>query len=94
MSDSVSLDELTGQAPLMAQNSPAQMNMGNLKALFGLFLLFMIVVSDFFTSNIIAGFGEKAVQGRSLKTWGVVLQGTFLVIGYVLLLHLTEHHVL
>lgn len=95
MSDSVSLDELVGPAPAdAAQNSAPQLKVGNLKLIFSLFLMFMLVVSDFFTNSVIAGFGEKAVRGRALTSWGVVLQGIFLVIGYILMVYLTEHQVL
>jgi hypothetical protein len=65
----------------------------NLGALLTLFVLFLFVVSDFFTDSVISGFGEKAVKGRHPTCWGVVLQGIFLVILFALASHLTENGV-
>ena len=64
------------------------------KAMLALFAMFVLVVSDVFTNSVLPLFGEKAVQGRSPTTWGVVLQGIFLVIGYAALLHLVDSGVL
>lgn len=67
---------------------------GNLKLVISLFLLFVVIVSDPFTNNVIAAFGEKAVRGRSLTSWGVMLQGIFLVVGYISALYLIERGIL
>lgn len=64
------------------------------KAALVLFLMFIVVVSDVFTDSVIAGFGEKAVQGRAPTSWGVVLQGVFLVVGYAIVMYLAEAGVL
>lgn len=66
----------------------------NLKLVGILFLLFIFVVSDFFTSSVISGFGEKAVRCRSPTSWGVVLQGIFLVILYVIAVYLIENGII
>lgn len=92
--DSVSLDAFLGDdsRPLgPGANAPA---LGGVKLIFALFLLFLFVVSDVFVNNVISGFGEKAVRCRSPTVWGTVLQGIFLVIGYVILLHLITHQIL
>lgn len=59
-----------------------------------LFLLFLLVVSDPFVDTVISGFGEEAVKGRTPTSWGVVLQGIFLVIGYSIIVYLGSAKVL
>ncbi len=97
MADSVTLEELVGPeaAGGAAPSGMApRLGLGNIKLIFSLFMWFLVVVSDVFTNSIIAGFGSSAVKGRTPTSWGVVLQGTFLVLGYMLLVYLTEHEVL
>ena len=97
--DSVPLDALQflaageGGDKEDARKEP-RLRVANLKLLVALFVMFIVVVSDVFTNSIIAGFGEKAVRGRTPTSWGVVLQGIFLVIFYILAVYLTEHHIL
>lgn len=74
--------------------SKATINMGNIKLFIALFIIFMIVVSDCFTDGIIANFGDSAVHGRDLTTWGVSLQGIFLVIFYILTIYLSENNII
>ena len=71
-----------------------RLRVANLKLLLALFIIFVVVVSSVFTNSVIAGFGEKAVRCRTPTSWGVVLQGIFLVIFYILAVYLTEHHIL
>lgn len=91
-SDSISLDAFLDDA----KRPPAGVArpLGGAKLIFGLFLLFLFVVSDVFVNNVVSGFGEKAVKCRSPTVWGTILQGIFLVIGYVILIHLVDHQVL
>ncbi len=91
MDDSVPL-ELT--APGKTGKGASETGAASLKMMFALFALFLFVVSDYFTESIISGFGEKAVKGRHPTSWGVVLQGIFLVILYALATHLSESGVL
>ncbi len=71
-----------------------RLQFGNIKLLIALFVIFIIVVSDVFTNSIIAGFGCNAVRGRALTSWGVTLQGIFLVIFFIIAIYLTEHKIL
>jgi len=71
-----------------------RLRVANLKLIVALFVIFIVVISDVFTNSIIAGFGEKAVRGRTPTSWGVVLQGIFLIIFYIIAVYLTEHHIL
>lgn len=75
-------------------NGPPRLRVANLKLLIALFVSFLVVVSDVFTGAVIAGFGSNAVHGRTPTSWGVVLQGIFLVIFYILAICLTEHQIL
>lgn len=61
----------------------------NFKILVAIFVMFALVVSDVFTNNVVSGF-RGAVLCRSPTSFGVVLQGIFLVFFYVLALHLIE----
>jgi hypothetical protein len=99
--DSVPLDalEALGAGSLPASRKPKEgkgprLGMSSLKVLVALFFMFVVVVSDVFTNNVVSAFGEKAVRCRSPTSWGVVLQGIFLVIGYVLVLYLIERGIL
>lgn len=71
-----------------------RLRVANLKLLLALFVIFVVVVSDVFTSSCLSSFGEKAVRGRDPTSWGVVLQGIFLVIFYIIAVYLTEHQIL
>lgn len=64
----------------------------NIKVLLALFLVFMFIVSDIFTDNIVSGF-PSATKGRSPTLYGTVLQGIFLVIFYAIAVHLIERKV-
>ena len=62
--------------------------------LLALFTIFLVVSSNAFTESVVAPFGEKAMRGRALTPWGVVIQGVFLVIFFVLAMYLSDQHVL
>ena len=92
--DSVPLDTFSDAEDRHGGDKEPRLRVANVKLLVTLFIIFIVVVSDVFTNSIVAGFGEKAVRGRSPTAWGVVLQGIFLVIFYVLAVYLTEHNIL
>ncbi len=91
--DHVSLDELSaGAGPNSKKGRGRSCPRGGFagaKALIMLFLLFVFVVSDIFVDNILAGF-RGATKCRTPSPYGVVLQGIFLVIFYVVVLHLAD----
>jgi hypothetical protein len=91
--DSVPLVALAGPPP-KTEDAPPRQIAYNFKLLLSLFLTFMLVVSDVFTSSVLSGFGEKAVVGRIPTVWGIVLQGIFLVIGYAIAVYLIKHNIL
>jgi len=92
--DSVPLDAFSNAEERHGGGKEPRLRVANVKLLVTLFIIFIVVVSDVFTNSIVAGFGEKAVRGRTPTAWGVVLQGIFLVIFYVLAVYLTEHNIL
>jgi hypothetical protein len=71
-----------------------KLKVSNIKLIISLFVIFMFVVSDVFTNNIISKFGEDTLSGRNPTAWGVVLQGIFLIIFYILAVYLTENNIL
>lgn len=89
--DSVSLDALNRED---TNEQPRTTGLHvNLKILVSLFLIFVLVVSDVFTNNIISGFGG-AVKGRTPTSYGIVLQGIFLVIFYILAMYLIDSKII
>ena len=65
----------------------------NFKLIFALFIMFMVVVSDAFTTSIISKFGDSAMSGRNPTAWGTTVQGIFLVIGYIIMGYLIDNDV-
>lgn len=86
--DSVPLDAAAGAGPKKARAARV-----GFKGLAALFLLFLFVVSDVFVGGVLGGFGG-ATRGRSPTAYGVVLQGVFLVLFFVVAIHLMEIGVL
>ena len=70
------------------------LRVSNLKLIISLFLWFIFIVSDIFRDSVLSEIGSHAVKGREITTWGVVVQGTFLIIGYLILVYLTENDIL
>jgi hypothetical protein len=60
------------------------------KILIFLFLIFLFVTSDIFTYNVISKF-DGACVGRTVTTFGTILQGISLVIFYMVLIYVNEH---
>lgn len=88
------LDSVPLEAGPSAPSEKTLPELTNFKILLSLFLMFVVVVSDFFTNNVISGFGEKAVRCRSPTSWGVVIQGIFLVIFYIAAIYLIKNGIL
>lgn len=64
---------------------------GSIKALVVLFLLFLLVISGPFFRYIVSPLGGGLLEPN---LWGVVLQGSFLVLFYAVFLHLADLGVL
>jgi hypothetical protein len=86
--DSVSLDSLVPpEEKQKAAGRPGKLL--NFKVLIAIFVMFALVVSDVFTNNIVSGF-RGAVRCRTPTSFGVVVQGIFLVIFYALAMFLID----
>ena len=59
-------------------------NKSNIKVCVLLFILFIILSTDVFTDQILSKFNGATSMGVSTST-GVIIQGIFLVIGYILI---------
>lgn len=91
MSRTTARDSVTIDADSCDSEIPTgKLTMGSMKLFMILFMIFMFVVSDCFTDSVIASFGNSAVHGRDLTTWGVSLQGIFLVLFYIIAIYLNE----
>jgi hypothetical protein len=88
------LDSVPLLDPVYDDPKTPRLQVSNIKLIIALFVIFIIVVSDVFTNSIIAGFGDSAMKGRSPTSWGIILQGIFLVIFYIIAIYLTEHQIL
>ncbi len=55
----------------------------NYKLILGLFILFMFITSNVFNERVVKKFGNT-FDGGVLTSWGVAVQGMFLVIAYML----------
>ena len=86
MADSVSLESLCEKLP-----PDAPVARTPVRKYVMIFFLFLVVVSDFFANNVLGRLSPKAMSGRMPSTWGVVLQGLCLAVGYALLTTLDDH---
>jgi hypothetical protein len=102
-SDSISIDEVSEKKHKTKNNDMDDddeekhapiLNLGNVKLIIMLFLWFIFIVSDIFRDSILAEIGPQALKGREITSWGIIVQGIFLIIGYILLVYLTEHEIL
>jgi hypothetical protein len=74
--NSISLDTIS------SPNYQKTGNFLNIKVLVALFLIFILVVSDVFTNNFMCAF-SGSMNCRNPTSYGVVLQGIFLVIFFI-----------
>lgn len=56
-----------------------------------LFLIFIFVINESFIENVLPC---SALNGRKITSWGIILQGTILVILYYLLSHLVDTNII
>lgn len=101
MADSVSIASLVGApaagaAPATGAAAGAAPVAGatSVRNLVIIFVLFLLVVSDFFSNNVLAKLGKKTMNGRTPTAFGVVLQGTALTILYALMTYLESKQIL
>ena len=99
--DSVSLDEASESTDSgdssdkmwRKKSGRPRARAANLKIVISLFLLCVLVVSDVFTSSVVGAF-SGAVRCRTPTSWGIVLQAIFLVIFFIISVHLIDSGVI
>ena len=64
------------------------------KKYFCLLIIFIIIMSNTFIDNCLASFGESAVKGREVSSWGIILQGLFMIFFYIVALHMMESNIM
>jgi hypothetical protein len=94
MSDSVGLDEAVASSSINNEKLAKKKGVlrplsSNLKIVIAIFLSFILVVSDVFTSSVVAGF-RGAVHCRTPTTWGTMIQSVFLILLIILAVHLVD----
>jgi hypothetical protein len=85
MSDSVSIDHVPGDDPTSKTSALS------IKAVIIVFLVFLVMSSDVFASEILSGFaGTTRPLSSEITNWGVVVSGIFAVIAYVGIIWLSD----
>ncbi|MDE2097748.1 MAG: hypothetical protein KGL39_10905 [Patescibacteria group bacterium] len=88
--DGVPIDQIAASAPDAAKKGGVtRKQVAGLKTIVLLFLSFLLVVSDVFTNNVVSLF-RGSVKARAPTSYGIVLQGIFLVLFFILAIHLSE----
>ena len=60
------------------------------KQYIALLFIFIIVMSNIFIDNILSMFGPSAVLSRKVTSYGIILQGLFLVFLFIVAQYLIE----
>ena len=81
-------------SPSAASAAVTNSGRGGTRDLVIIFILFLVVVSDFFANNMLSRFGTKTMEGRAPSAWGIVLQGVCLSLSYALLVYLDEQQII
>jgi hypothetical protein len=92
--DSVAIGDIVADTKKKAEKLSSTGTGMKFKYLLALFVIFLIVVSNIFTENIVGLFGRSTTKGRNLTTFGHGIQGLFLVIFYALAVYLIDSGVL
>lgn len=91
--DSVPLGPMPAAHSKAAPSRTRPAQLANVKILIMIFLFFVLVCSEPFVNTVLAGISDSAVRGRNPTSWGVVIQGTCLVILYIIGVYLLEQKV-
>lgn len=78
--------------PLQRVHS-SPMDITSIKSMFILFMLFLFVISDIFTNSILSSVPGATIE-RNATNIGMVLQGLFLVIFYIMINYLISCDIL
>ncbi len=75
-------------------DEPKKICSPNIKSTVSLFLIFIFVISDFFTNNVLKPASNKVVKGINVTIFGNLLQGLSLVLIYSLIVYLINSDVI
>jgi len=87
MSNSVSLDNI-----VKPSNSSNIINALNVKAIIGLFVIFILVTNTMFTENILSKI-KGTYNGTQLSIVGIIIQSIIMIILYIALLFLIKYEI-
>ena len=88
MSNSVSLDNIVKPS----KNSSNIINALNVKAIIGLFVIFILVTNTMFTENILSKI-KGTYNGTQLSVVGIIIQSIIMIILYIALLFLIKYEI-
>ena len=88
MADAVALDAIADKAG--GPGDGKKWGFPKVKILVALFIIFILVQSELFVNNVVGSF-RGGVSGRTPTTYGVAVQGVFLVLFYILAVYLIDH---
>lgn len=88
MSNSVSLDNIIKPS----KNSSNIINALNVKAIIGLFVIFILVTNTMFTENILSKI-KGTYNGTQLSIIGIIIQSIIMIILYIALLFLIKYEI-
>jgi len=74
------------------ENTP-KLKKNSIKQYLILFIIFIFIVSDIFINNILSNIGST-VKCRTPTNLGVIVQGIFLVMFYIISVHLVDNGIL
>lgn len=87
-----SVDIITSATTKKKNQRKHKFRLTNWKILLAIFLIFLFIISDIFVDNVLSKFGT--VEGRNPTGKGIIIQGIFLVLGYILATYIIDNNML
>lgn len=93
MSNSVSLDNIIKTDNNKSTHSEDVINALNIKAIIGLFVIFILISNTLFTENILSKI-KGTYNGTRLTLVGIIVQSVIMIVLYVALLYLIKYKII
>lgn len=98
MSNSRSLDAIASGAKNEKHheknhNPNNEINALNIKAIIGLFVIFILVTNTLFTEHVLSKI-KGTYNGTQLSVLGIIIQSIIMIILYILLLYLIKYEII
>jgi hypothetical protein len=71
-----------------------RLDLDGAKALFVLFLLYLLVASSMFTDHVLPAFGSSTMHGREVTTFGTAVSAAALVSGFAAMSYLIQQKII